>query len=77
MLGSRRRFATRRTEVLTHQRGGAKDFRALVHQCEFQYIRIRTYQPESNGRIELARLCSMRRFHCGTREAISARIGST
>jgi transposase InsO family protein len=41
----------------------AKDFRALVHQFELQHIRIRTYHPESNGRIE--------RFHRSTRDALS------
>jgi putative transposase len=42
----------------------SKDFRALVRQFELQHIRIRTYHPESNGRIE--------RFHRSTREALSA-----
>ena len=41
----------------------SKDFRALVRQFELQHIRIRTYHPESNGRIE--------RFHRSTREALS------
>jgi putative transposase len=41
----------------------AADFKALVRQFELQHIRIRTYHPESNGRIE--------RFHRSTRDALA------
>ena len=40
----------------------AKDFKELVRDFELEHIRIRTYHPESNGRIE--------RFHRSTREAL-------
>ncbi|HEY5639271.1 MAG TPA: IS3 family transposase [Dehalococcoidia bacterium] len=40
----------------------AKDFRELVRDFELEHIRIRTYHPESNGRIE--------RFHRSTRGAL-------
>jgi putative transposase len=40
----------------------AKDFKALVRDFELEHIRIRTYHPESNGRLE--------RFHRSTREAL-------
>lgn len=42
----------------------AKDFRQLVRDFELEHIRIRTYHPESQGRIE--------RFHRSTREALDA-----
>ena len=40
----------------------AKDFKELVRDFDLEHIRIRTYHPESNGRIE--------RFHRSTREAL-------
>jgi transposase InsO family protein len=40
----------------------AKDFKELVRDFELEHIRIRTYHPESNGRIE--------RFHRSTRDAL-------
>lgn len=40
----------------------AKDFRELVHDFELEHIRIRTYHPESNGKLE--------RFHRSTRDAL-------
>ena len=40
----------------------AKDFKALVRDFELEHIRIRTYHPESNGKLE--------RFHRSTREAL-------
>jgi len=40
----------------------AKDFRELVRDFELEHIRIRTYHPESNGKLE--------RFHRSTREAL-------
>ena len=40
----------------------AKDFKKLVRDFDLEHIRIRTYHPESNGRIE--------RFHRSTREAL-------
>jgi putative transposase len=40
----------------------AKDFKALVRDFELEHIRIRTYHPESNGKVE--------RFHRSTREAL-------
>ena len=40
----------------------AKDFKGLVRDFELEHIKIRTYHPESNGRIE--------RFHRSTREAL-------
>lgn len=40
----------------------AKDFRGLVHDFDLEHIRIRTYHPESNGKVE--------RFHRSTREAL-------
>jgi putative transposase len=40
----------------------AKDFKELVRDFELEHIRIRTYHPESNGRLE--------RFHRSTREAL-------
>ena len=42
----------------------AKDFRELVRDFELEHIRIRTYHPESNGKLE--------RFHRSTREALDA-----
>ena len=42
----------------------AKDFKALVREFELDHIRIRTYHPESNGRVE--------RFHRSTREGLEA-----
>jgi transposase InsO family protein len=42
----------------------AKDFKELVRDFELEHIRIRTYHPESNGRVE--------RFHRSTREALDA-----
>lgn len=42
----------------------AKDFKQLVRDFELEHIRIRTYHPESNGRVE--------RFHRSTREALEA-----
>lgn len=41
----------------------AKDFRSLVRDFELEHIRIRTYHPESNGKVE--------RFHRSTRDALS------
>jgi len=41
----------------------AKDFKELVREFSLDHIRIRTYHPESNGKIE--------RFHRSTREALS------
>lgn len=40
----------------------AKDFKELVRDFELEHIRIRTYHPESNGRVE--------RFHRSTRDAL-------
>lgn len=40
----------------------ARDFKALVREFKLAHIRIRTYHPESNGRVE--------RFHRGTREGL-------
>jgi transposase InsO family protein len=40
----------------------AKDFKELVRDFALEHIRIRTYHPESNGRLE--------RFHRSTREAL-------
>lgn len=40
----------------------ARDFRELVRDFELEHIRIRTYHPESNGRVE--------RFHRSTRDAV-------
>jgi transposase InsO family protein len=40
----------------------AKDFKSLVRDFELEHIRIRTYHPESNGKLE--------RFHRSTREAL-------
>ena len=40
----------------------AKDFKELVRDFALEHIRIRTYHPESNGRVE--------RFHRSTREAL-------
>lgn len=40
----------------------AKDFKELVRDFELEHIRIRTYHPESNGKIE--------RFHRSTRDAL-------
>lgn len=40
----------------------AKDFKELVRDFELEHIRIRTYHPESNGKVE--------RFHRSTREAL-------
>jgi len=42
----------------------AKDFKELVRDFELEHIRIRTYHPESNGRVE--------RFHRSTRDALDA-----
>jgi transposase InsO family protein len=42
----------------------AKDFKELVRDFQLEHIRIRTYHPESNGRLE--------RFHRSTREALEA-----
>lgn len=42
----------------------AKDFKELVRGFELTHIRIRTYHPESNGKLE--------RFHRTTREALDA-----
>jgi len=42
----------------------AKDFKELVRDFALEHIRIRTYHPESNGRVE--------RFHRSTREALAA-----
>ena len=39
-----------------------KDFKQLVRQFDLEHIRIRTYHPESNGRVE--------RLHRSTREAL-------
>jgi putative transposase len=43
----------------------AKDFKELVRDFELEHIRIRTYHPESNGKLE--------RFHRSTREALDER----
>lgn len=40
----------------------AKDFKELVRDFELEHIRIRTYHPESNGKLE--------RFHRSTRDAL-------
>jgi len=40
----------------------AKDFKKLVRDFKLDHIRIRTYHPESNGKVE--------RFHRSTREAL-------
>lgn len=40
----------------------AKDFKKLVRKFDLEHIRIRTYHPESNGKVE--------RFHRSTREAL-------
>lgn len=40
-----------------------REFRHLVRLFELEHIQIRTYHPESNGRIE--------RFHRSTREALA------
>jgi transposase InsO family protein len=40
----------------------AKDFKELVKDFELEHIRIRTYHPESNGKLE--------RFHRSTREEL-------
>ena len=40
----------------------AKDFKELVRDFALEHIRIRTYHPESNGKLE--------RFHRSTREAL-------
>jgi transposase InsO family protein len=40
----------------------ARDFKELVRDFALEHIRIRTYHPESNGRVE--------RFHRSTREAL-------
>lgn len=40
----------------------AKDFKKLVREFDLEHIRIRTYHPESNGKLE--------RFHRSTREAL-------
>jgi len=40
----------------------ARDFKELVRDFELEHIRIRTYHPESNGKVE--------RFHRSTREAL-------
>ena len=40
----------------------AKDFKKLVRDFDLEHIRIRTYHPESNGKVE--------RFHRSTREAL-------
>lgn len=40
----------------------AKDFKELVRDFALEHIRIRTYHPESNGRVE--------RFHRSTRDAL-------
>lgn len=40
----------------------AKDFKELVRDFELEHIRIRTYHPESNGKIE--------RYHRSTRDAL-------
>lgn len=42
----------------------AKDFKELVRDFQLEHIRIRTYHPESNGKIE--------RFHRSTRDALEA-----
>jgi len=42
----------------------AKDFKELVRDFALEHIRIRTYHPESNGRVE--------RFHRSTREALAS-----
>lgn len=40
----------------------AKDFKELVRNFELEHIRIRTYHPESNGKLE--------RYHRSTRDAL-------
>ncbi len=40
----------------------AKDFKELVKDFQLEHIRIRTYHPESNGKLE--------RFHRSTREEL-------
>jgi putative transposase len=40
----------------------ARDFKELVRDFELEHIRIQTYHPESNGKVE--------RFHRSTREAL-------
>lgn len=40
----------------------SKDFRGLVRDFDLEHIRIRTYHPESNGKVE--------RFHRSTREVL-------
>jgi putative transposase len=40
----------------------ARDFKELVRDFELEHIRIRTYHPESNGKLE--------RFHRSTRDAL-------
>jgi len=40
----------------------AKDFKQLVRDFELEHIRIRTYHPESNGKVE--------RFHRSTRDGL-------
>jgi transposase InsO family protein len=42
----------------------ARDFKELVRDFALEHIRIRTYHPESNGRLE--------RFHRSTREALAS-----
>jgi transposase InsO family protein len=42
----------------------ARDFKELVRDFALEHIRIRTYHPESNGRVE--------RFHRSTREALAS-----
>ena len=42
----------------------ARDFKELVREFALEHIRIRTYHPESNGKVE--------RFHRSTREALRA-----
>lgn len=42
----------------------AKDFKELVRDFELEHIRIRTYHPESNGKLE--------RYHRSTRDALDA-----
>lgn len=43
----------------------AKDFKELVRDFQLEHIRIRTYHPESNGKIE--------RFHRSTRDALETK----
>jgi transposase InsO family protein len=42
----------------------ARDFKELVRDFELEHIRIRTYHPESNGKLE--------RYHRSTRDALDA-----